>query len=180
MKRYLTNLVERSKADRKIILQLRNEVAGKEKIITDMDQLIHEISTQLATCKNELQKVEEVGTRRHAKSMRESMITTATTTVAPESRLAYNGLLSNGASPIYQRSEDELSQSQTQEELPKVRRKLDWDIEDPNETIRKLRQEAHERERLLEHFQGEIMRLSYQNHRKGSYDPLVTEVEEVE
>ena len=59
---------------------------------------------------------------------------------------------------------------------------MDWDIEDSDETIRKLRHEASERERLIEHYQSEIMRLSYETHRKsrGKYDPLLTEIEEVD
>jgi len=100
MKRYLANIVERSKADHKIIAQLRNEVVGKEKIIEEMDQLIHDISMQLATYKSELQKIEVEGSRRHNKSMRESMITNATTTAGGyESRLNLNALVSQGASP---------------------------------------------------------------------------------
>jgi chromosome segregation ATPase len=188
MKRYLANIIERTKADHKIIAQLRNEVTGKEKIISEMDQLITEISMQLASYKNELQKVElEGGATRSkpSKSMRESMITNATTTAAGiESRLNSNALalLSHGASPNGMKSEDELSLSQVAEEAPKIRRKLDWDIEDSDEIIRKLRHEASERERLIEHYQSEIMRLSYETHRKsrGKYDPLLTEIEEVE
>ena len=71
-----------------------------------MDQLITEISMQLATYKNEVQKFElEGGNNRKNKSMRESMMTNATTTAAGmDSRLNLNALASHAASPSYMKS----------------------------------------------------------------------------
>ncbi len=60
LKKYITNIVERSKADQIVIQQLKSEIGSKDQLIIEMDKLIVDINSQLAVFKKELARHEEL------------------------------------------------------------------------------------------------------------------------